>query len=126
MPNVTLIFGLILAALGPIGWFGADPDHRSFTAFTPTAIGLLLIVCGVLAMKESRLKHAMHAAATFGLLGFFLGAGRMAMVLAKPEVEFGWAATMVTTMAVVCAVFVGLCVKSFIDVRKAREKTPES
>ena len=120
MPTLAIGFGLALSALGPIGYFFAE-GKGSPTAFIPTAFGVLLIVCGALAFDEKKLKHAMHGAATVGLLGFVLGAGRVGMVLAQGK-PFGWAAQMVTTMSVLCAVFVGLCVKSFIDVRKAREK----
>ncbi len=119
MPTIAIVFGLLLSSLGPIGYLAAE--KQSFTAFIPTGFGALLIVCGVLAMNEKLLKHAMHGAATVGLLGF-LGAGSMAIrKFASGQAE-GLAPTMQAIMSVLCAVFVGLCVKSFIDVRKAREK----
>lgn len=117
MPTVTIVCGLILSALGPIGYFAAE--KQSGTAFIPTGFGLVLLVCGVLALNEARLKHAMHAAAMVGLLGF-LGAGAMAIKKLAAGDTAGLALPMQAIMAVVCGVFVGLCVKSFIDVRRAR------
>lgn len=82
------------------------------------------MVCGVLALQEKYLKHAMHGAAAVGLLGAIAGAGRGAMGLAKlaggNEVNtrsllFVW------LMAIICGVFVAMCVRSFIEARKRRE-----
>lgn len=119
MPTVAITFGLLLSALGPIGYFLAE--KQSGTAFIPTGFGVLLLICGIVAMNEKLLKHAMHGAATVGLLGF-LGAGSMALRKLAAGDTGGLAVTMQAIMAVLCGVFVGLCVKSFIDVRKAREK----
>ena len=47
-------------------------------------------------------------------------AGRLAMTLAQGKGSTLGRASL-GGMTVVCLVFVGLCVKSFIDVRKARE-----
>ena len=82
-------------------------------------------MCGLLALKESLLKHAMHAASVIGLLGAIAGAGRGAMGLGKffsndPSLNprsflFVW------LMALICSVFVILCVRSFIAAKKRRE-----
>ena len=98
---------------------------KSVTALIPAFFGGGLLICGLLAMKESLLKHAMHGAAMIGLLGALAGAGRGAMGLGKffsgdPSLNqrsfaFVW------LMAIICAVFVALCVRSFIAARKARE-----
>ncbi|MBV8203231.1 MAG: hypothetical protein JOZ15_21665, partial [Acidobacteria bacterium] len=68
MAYVTIGFGLALSALGIAGYVASN--GVSPTALIPLAFGLLLIVCGVLARREALLKHAMHAAAVLGLLGF--------------------------------------------------------
>ena len=46
-----------------------EPKYKK-TALIPAAFGLALLLCGALALKESRKKHAMHAAAMVGLLGW--------------------------------------------------------
>jgi hypothetical protein len=101
------------------------PPKYKVTALIPAFFGLALVVCGALAMKESRKKHAMHAAAMVGLLGFI---GAFVMVvkelvrvmsdggpLKRPTAFWSQCA-----MAALCVVFVVLCVQSFIAAKKAR------
>ena len=96
-----------------------------FTALIPAGFGIGLLICGFLALNEARLKHAMHGAAMIGLLGFLAGAGRGGMNLGKffagdPELNMR-SFVFVWLMAIICAVFVALCIRSFINARKARE-----
>jgi hypothetical protein len=146
MAKPTILFGIILIALGLVAYLGtpvgtttqrddssapasddaatAAPPKRSVTALIPAFVGIPLLLCGFLALNESRRKHAMHAAVMIGLLGALAGAGRGAMGLGKffsgdPTLNqraflYVWA------MAIICAVFVFLCVRSFIQVRKRR------
>lgn len=120
VPKVTIGFGVALIALGMVSYFGAgtgDDGKTSITALIPAFVGLPLAVLGVVALKESLLKHAMHGAAALGLLGFLAAGGRFAMSgFAKP-----WPGTMILLMALICLAFVILCIKSFIDTRKARQ-----
>ena len=145
MAKITIIFGVLLIGLGVIGYVGATPSaapadpgvesdaeassasppaKKSVTALIPAFVGVALLLCGLLALKESLLKHAMHGAAMIGLLGAIAGAGRGAMGLGKffsgdPSLNqrsflFVW------LMALICGVFVVLCVQSFIAARKRR------
>jgi hypothetical protein len=81
----------------------------------------------------------MHAAALLGLVGFVVPAVRALPKL--PELvstgkvvvstddgarDATLAIVMQLLMALVCAVFVGLCVKSFIDARVARSRAEGS
>ncbi|MEM1227449.1 MAG: hypothetical protein AAGJ40_17255 [Planctomycetota bacterium] len=147
MAKTTIVFGLLLIGLGVFGYVGGggsaapsaetdlstaseaaeavEPAKKSVTALIPAFVGAALALCGLLAMKESMLKHAMHGAAMIGLLGTLAGAGRGAMGLGKffsgdPSLNqrsflFVW------LMALICGAFVFLCVRSFIAVRKRRE-----
>jgi hypothetical protein len=122
MANTTILFGVLLILLGVVGWVGSGME--SPTALIPSIFGLLLVIAGALARKESRRKHAMHAAAMVGLLGFLGSASGLLQLpallggedLARPAAVWSKSA-----MAVLSAVFVGLCVKSFIEARKARK-----
>src|SRR5262245_60304369 len=115
MPVVTIVCGGLLIALGLWGdW------SKSITALIPAFFGAPLVLCGLIALKESLLKHAMHAAATIGLLGFLAGVGNLIRV----EVQGGdlWDTKAVTTMkmTLVCGAFVALCINSFIQARRRR------
>lgn len=127
MPIVSILFGLLLIALGVWGRFGGvlglweplgltAPDHLSATALIPACVGAAMILCGFLAFKERLLKHAMHGAAMVGLLGFAAALGR---IVTTGKIQ-GVGGGSLTAMALLCGVFVALCVNSFIQVRRRR------
>lgn len=127
MPVLSIACGILLTIVGVVGYTGQgpNPDTRqvSPTALIPAVFGGLLIVLGLLAFKPSLRKHAMHFAAMVGLLGAIGGFMPLfrqykntgALDLMKPSAVSGW------LMILICAVFVGLCVNSFIQARKARK-----
>ena len=120
-PRYAIGAGTALILVGAVGYLLSEAENP-VTALIPAGVGLLLIVCGVIAMSGERaLKHAMHAAALIGVLGFLAGAGRLAMVLATQDDPSPLGVVALAAMAVICGVFVALCVKSFIDARKRRE-----
>lgn len=121
MPQVTIIYGTLLVALGLWGKFGVDSG--SVTALIPAFFGAPLIVCGLLARNERFLKHAMHVAAMLalvGTLGSFRGLLKLPALLAGEELERPMAVVSQSVMAALSIVFVALCVRSFIQARRAR------
>lgn len=120
MPKITIVFGLFLIIIGLVGYIATN--MVSWTALIPAFFGLPLAILGWLASKEKWRKHAMHMAAMVGLLGFVGGAFSFVRpLLSGNEIKLV-AASMQALMALTCAVFVGLCVKSFIDARRARSQ----
>ena len=117
MARITIAVGGVLIVLGLVGYF---PDQGSWTALIPAIVGVLLAILGALALQPQWRKHAMHGAVLIGLLGFLAAAGRAISVLAGGEIHNPKSFSMLVAMAVVCGVFVGLCVKSFIDARRSR------
>lgn len=123
MPTVSILTGLILAAVG--GYYFHLSEYKAMTALIPAYIGAALAICGIVALKEKFLKHAMHAAAMVGLLAFLATAGMGVPGFLKmqngDETVRPNAVYLQLITAAVCLVFVGLCVNSFIQVRRARK-----
>ena len=122
MAKLTIGFGVVLILLGAWGFIGTGSTHP--TALIPAYFGLVLGIAGALAITENAKRRMlwMHVAVTVGLLGF-LGAGARAIVeLVKahgvPLTDAAAAVRFQTAMAVICLVFVGLCVRSFIAARR--------
>jgi hypothetical protein len=123
MAKLTIGFGVVLILLGAWGFLGTESQHP--TALIPAYFGLALAAPGVFALTEDAKRRmlAMHIAVTVGLLGF-LGAGSRAVVeLVKAHGEpLGDTAAVAVrfqvAMAVICLVYVGLCVRSFIAARR--------
>ena len=123
MPSITILFGLLLAALGLAGYLGTGSAHP--TALIPCGFGLLLAGCGVLARPENPRRRGlwMHIAVTLATLGFLGTVPAMVdllrhlrgVVLAHPAAVEEKAA-----MGALCLVFVLLCVRSFIAARRGR------
>jgi hypothetical protein len=128
MAKLTIGFGVVLFALGAWGFFGTGSAHP--TALIPSYFGIALAICGALARTDDTKQRMlwMHVAVTVGLLGF-LGAGSRAVVEfvgAHGEPLTDVAAVAVrfqVAMAAVCAVYVGLCVRSFITARRGGKLT---
>ncbi len=121
MPYVTIGFGVLLTLIGVGGYVMSG--MVSWTALIPAFLGVPMAVLGGVATKESLLKHAMHGAAMVGLLGLLgtaSGLFKFFRMLGGAEVARPEAVKVQALVAVLCAVFIGLCVNSFIQARKAR------
>ena len=120
MASTTILFGVLLTLLGLTGYFltgAASP-----TALIPAIFGVPLLGLGYLARSEAMRKHAMHAAATVALIG--CGGALFSLMRASDGPRVLMATLSQALMVILTAAFVGLCVKSFIDVRRARTGTP--
>lgn len=121
MTKIALSYGIALIALGLWGYFGTGT--QSPTALIPAAFGIVAVILGLLAAKPALHKHAMHGAALLGLLGVIGGAPGIPgffRLLSGGEVARPPAVISKTVLAVLSLVFVALCVKSFVDVRRSR------
>ncbi len=119
-----MLFGFILAVLGVAGF--VFTGSSSFTALIPAVFGVILYICGRVGMSAPHLrKHVMHVAALVSLVGI-LGVlprvvGKLPALFAGQPVEPSTTAVVLQLItAVLLLVFLVLCIKSFIDARKAR------
>jgi hypothetical protein len=119
MPVVSILFGVLLTALGAWGFLATGRTH--YTALIPVVPGVLLLGLGLLGLVERFLKHAMHAAAVVGLLGCVLAAGRF-VPSALQGLDLSAKPAQVATggMTLLCGLFVVFCVNSFIQARRRR------
>ena len=121
MARATMVFGVVLIALGVIGYVGTAAV--SITALIPAIFGAVLTILGWLALNERYRKHALHLAAAValvGLLGAVPGLIGLFDLISGAEVQRPAAVVSQSLMAILMAVFVGLCVRSFLEARRAR------
>ena len=125
MPKVTIVFGLLLCGLS-VTVLLLKQKFELGTWLIPSAVGLPLIVLGLVAARSTASRmHVMHGAVTLALLGGLValiqGIRQLIGLLFQGKEVLPLAAGMIWAMTVLCFVYVGLCVQSFIAARKARE-----
>lgn len=145
MQKITYGFAAALVVLGAGSYLMTG--MRSATALIPAVAGILLAVCAAIAANPNLRKHAMHAAvliAVLGLAGSVPGVIKLVQLAsvgektltAEQRVAAGLkddqimlkneksmrpvAAKVQAAMAGILAVYIGLCVKSFVDARRKR------
>lgn len=126
MAKVTLVFALLLVALGIAGYYYTGAIHP--TALIPLWWGLGLGVCGFLAISpsERRRKIFMHIAVTIGAVGFIgavvvaiQGYGSARSQGIDPDYIALWDKLI---MAILLLNYVILCVQSFIKARRPQQE----
>jgi hypothetical protein len=112
----TIIVGILLILLA----MGFYLPTLAKTALSPLGPGVPILICGLIALRgESARKHAMHVAMVFALLGGLASLYPIiALLTGGGRVNAGVESLI---MLVICAVYLGLGIKSFKDARKARE-----
>ena len=118
MPKVSIVFGFLLSALGLYGYFGMG--RVSITALIPLFIGVPVIILGLLAFNEKRIKDSMHAASVLVLLGLIGSVYRFLQKIIIGNLD--GSSLILILMSVLCIIFLILAINSFIEARKAREK----
>jgi hypothetical protein len=122
LAKITVVFAVLLIALGLVGYFGTGAQHA--TALIPTWFGAALGMFGLLAMSpdEGRRKLFMHINVTVGLLGL-IGAAGEALRGYVHAMNSGQHPDMIAlaskvTMTGLLLIYVILCVRSFIAARR--------
>ena len=119
MQRIIMSFAVIFIALG-VGAFLLT-GAKAFTALIPAVAGLLLVATGVISLNNRKLGG--HLAALIGVLGFAGTARSLTKIpalISGEAVQRPLAVGVQAAFAVLCLIFVALCVKSFIDARKSR------
>ncbi len=121
MAKLTMVFGVLLVLVS-VGFRVATGE---MAALHPAGVGLVMLLSGWLANSEDAKKRMlwMHIAVTVGLIGFLITGIRAILTAAHGSAAIAadpLAFYERTIVAVLCLVFVVLCVRSFIAARRAR------
>lgn len=119
MTRISMVFGILLCALGVGGYFVTD--RISATALFPLLCGVPLLVLGFLGEKPGWRANAMHTAAVIALLGALGPWARLRRDVphwlhqgfdpSRPQIAM-------LLMSFTCLVFVALAVASFVRTRR--------
>ena len=118
MARTAVATGVLLIVLSLGFAFAGGQFHP--TAMIPGVIGLLILICGLLARNEDKRKHAMHAAlalALLGVLGSLRGAPQWPALLSGQPVTSN-APLQQLLLMIICGVFLILGINSFIAARR--------
>ena len=121
----TKIIGALLIAIGLYAYMNSTPNENGkvpMTSLIPAFFGMILLICGALSHNPKLRKHVMHVAAMVGVLGAIGGFMPLIRQASKGhELDpTKLAAASGLLMSALCAMFVFLCVRSFIAAKKAR------
>lgn len=114
-----IITSVILIIIGIGGYIAGGA--ASVTALIPAIFGVLIFISALVAKKN--LKAGMHMAAFFGLLGFIAPLGRLIPSAIKDGITVNLPFLSQLSMVIICGIFVALCVRSFIIIRKNRQNS---
>jgi hypothetical protein len=120
LAKLTIVFGVLIVAISFIFWF--ESGHDSHTLHS-AGIGAILVLCGFLANTEDAKRRMlwMHIAVTAGLVGFLFTGIRAVITLVKGTIaENALGFDERAIIAVLCLIYVALCVRSFINARRTR------
>ena len=113
MPFLTVLAGLLLILIGIA--FKVGTGTESWTPLIPAIPGLLILLCGIAAMKPTLRMHMVHAALALALLTVLAVTYRI-----FSTIEAAVAAQVLSTL--VCVAFLAAGIKSFLDARAKRKE----
>jgi peptidoglycan/LPS O-acetylase OafA/YrhL len=122
MSKITMLFGALLVGISLIV-LALTQKMGSPTIFIPALVGIPLLALGFLSENQpAKRKLWMHIAVSVGLLGALASIVPIILQLsklAKGESLDPIRAGSVFSMAILCGLYVFLCVKSFINARQS-------
>jgi len=121
MAKLTIVFGVLLVVVSLGFWVAMGRVDSA--ALHPAGLGVLLVLCGALANTENSKRRMlwMHLAVTVGLVGFLITGVRAVIQVVKGTTAVNPAAFEErAVVALICLLFVALCVRSFISARRSR------
>lgn len=121
MAKNSIVFGIIIIVVSIAFYIGTY--MASMTALIPGIMGVIMVICGLLARKENMRKHLMHVSAVVALIGFLAtaeGILRLIGMLDGVEIERSIAFIEMAICSVIFLIYVILSFQSFREARKSR------
>ena len=119
MPRTTLAFAAALIAVGVISY--ATTGFTSWTALIPAFLGLLIEICGLIALKNRKIGLSIGLViAVIGVLGTSMNVLKLGELIAG-EAERPMAVVASTVTFVLLIVYIILGVRAFITARREDE-----
>lgn len=125
--RLTQITGGLLILVGVIAY--VTTETSSVTALFPAALGLLLLMLGLIAMAPKFRRDAVHIAVLLGLFGivaFLDNARHLPALISGSDVQRPQAVVVSALTVVILIAFLVLSILSFRQARRAREQAPTS
>lgn len=127
MAQLSIAYGAVLILIALVGYFGTG--RVSVTALIPACFGLPVAILGMVAprVRDKARMHVMHAIVVIAVLaavGTVPSLSGLVKLLSGAQVERPPAVYARSATAIVSVLFVVICVKSFIDARRARQAAP--
>ncbi len=127
MAQLSIAYGAVLILIALVGYFGTG--RVSLTALIPAYFGLPVAILGMVALRvrDKARMHVMHAIVVIAVLaavGTVRSLAGLVKLLSGGQVERPPAVYAQSATAIVSVLFVVICVKSFIDARRARQAAP--
>jgi len=119
MAQLTIGMGASFIIIGIVGYI--TTYMQSWTALIPAFLGIIFIILGGIALRESARKIAMHIAMVLGLVGLiysFPGLIKLFPLLTGADFSNLVDAITKTMISILLIYYLGMGIKSFIDARK--------
>jgi len=119
MAQLSIYFGAVLILIGFISYFATG--QQSVTALIPAFFGTLILISGILALKEKFRKISMHSALIIALLGFIgtvPGLLKLVYLIGGDDIARPAAVIVQSLMATLCVIYICFGIKSFINARR--------
>ena len=121
--KISVLYGAVLIVFAIL--VSSKSESKSLTSYIPAMLGAPILIFGLLSLwKPAKQKLFMHLNVLIGLFVFLGGLSVLGNLFSGTFLTSNfWADFSRLFMSVTGAIYITICVKSFIFVRKQRENT---
>ena len=126
MSLISILFGALLVITGVVGFVATGSSHPN--ALIPGALGIALILCGLIGRNQELHHRAMQGAMLVALVGFggtVTSFAKFAQVVRFGTANNGYAPLCKMTTGFLCAIFLLRCLQAFLDAGREAKNSQE-